>query len=82
MIKSIVMSCPLDLTVSFGEVVVANTAAGGGVGVDVDVDVVVDVDVGVECVVIAGADLELDEVLVGEGVSVLGEGHLSQVLAR
>ena len=63
-------------------VVVANMVAGGDVGIDVDVDVVVDVDVGVEGVVIAGVDLDLDEVPVGEGVGVLGECHLSQVLAR
>ena len=60
--------------------------AGDGVGVDVDVDVVVHVDVGVdvgfEGVVIAWVELELDEVLVEDGASVLGEGHLSQVLAR
>ena len=60
------------------------TDDGGGtcVDVDVDVDVVVDVDVGVEGVVIAGADLELDEVPIGEGVGSLGEGHHTQVLAR
>ena len=81
MIRSMVMSCPTDPMVRIVEVVVADTVAGGGVGVDVDVDVVVDVDVGVEGVVIAGADLEPDGVLVGEGVDVLGEGHLSQVLA-
>ena len=34
-----------------------------------------------EGVVIAGVDLELDEVLVEKGAGVLGEGHLSQVLA-
>ena len=63
-------------------VVVANKVAGGDVGIDVDFDVVVDVDVGVEGIVITGVDLDLEEVAVGEGVSVLGVGHLSQVPAR
>ena len=49
-------------------------------GSGTDVDVVV--DVGLEGVVVAGVDLGLEEVLVGEGACNLGEVHLSLVLAR
>ena len=63
-----------------------DTMADEGVGVGTDVDVVVDVDVdidvGLEGVVVAGVDLGLKELLVGQGACDLGEVHLILVLAR
>ena len=80
-----VTPCSLDPIIEPGWVAVVGTVTddGGGTGVDVDVDVdvVVDVDVGLEGVVVAGADLGLEEVLIEEGACDLGKVHLSLVLA-